>query len=80
VLITHIFPGGANAAAVRTLNASHEPQTAAIQWPGPIDQVKAADLDGNSLDTSCEHIAGPHGYWHYTFRPWEIATFRVAWK
>ena len=80
VLVTHVFPAGANAAAVRTLNASHEPQTAAIRWPGQIKQVNAADLDGNSLATSYEHSTGPRGYWHYTFRPWEIATFRVAWK
>jgi hypothetical protein len=80
VLITHVFPGGAGAAAVRTLNASCEPQTAAIRWPGQIKQVNAADLDGNSLDGSFEHSTGPRGHWNYTFRPWEIATFCVAWK
>ena len=80
VLITHVFPGEPGAAAVRTLNASHESQTAAIRWPGQIRQVNPADLDGNSLDIPCEHSTGPRGHWNYTFRPWEIATFRVAWK
>jgi len=80
VLITHVFPGGAGVAVVRTLNASHEPQTAAIRWPGPIKQAYTADLDGNILDTSCEHSTGPPGHWNYSFRPWEIATFRVACK
>jgi hypothetical protein len=51
-----------------------------IRWPGQIKQVNAADLDGNSLGTSCEHSTGPPGHWRYSFRPWEIATFRVAWK
>jgi|GEM_PF-1257175 len=80
VLITHVFPGDAGVAGVRILNATHEPQTAVIRWPGQIRQVNAADLDGNSLGTSCEHSTGPPGHWHYSFRPWEIATFRVAWK
>jgi len=80
VLITHVFPGGPGAAAIRTLNASHEPQTATIRWPGRVKQLNAADLHGNSLGTACEHSTGPCGHWRYTFHPWEIATFRVAWQ
>ncbi len=78
VLITHVFPADAGAVAVRTLNSSQESQAAAIRWPGQIKQVNIADLDGNRLDTSCTCSTGPGGHWSYTFRPWEIVTFRVA--
>ena len=78
VLITHVFPGGAGVVAVRTLNTTDEAQTAVIRWPGQIKHVSGADLDGNGLAPSCEHSPGPPGHWRYSFRPWEIATFRVA--
>ncbi len=80
VLITHVFPCGVGAAAVRTLNASSEPQTAVFQWPGRVKHVHASDLEGKPLTEEVLPRAGSPGAWKYTFRPWEIATFHVAWK
>lgn len=80
VLITHVFPCGAGAAAVRTLNASGEAQSATFHWPDRIKKVYAANLDGAPLGEPRAHANHPHGQWNHAFRPWEIATFRVTWK
>lgn len=78
VIITHVFPAGGNAAAVRVLNAHVESQSAAFNWPGTLGKVSLADLDGNAAADVSDVSPGAHGTWRYTFRPWEIATFRVT--
>lgn len=79
VLITHVFPGGQGATAVRMLNASHDAQEAVVAWPTAFESVTAADLEGNPLGGARRHSTDSRREWQYAFRPWEIATFRVAW-
>lgn len=77
VLITHVFPAGGGAVAVRALNASPERQNAVIAWPGGCSSVCEADLEGHRLPAAQGSIAGSRKHWARTFRPWEVATFHV---
>jgi len=76
-MITHVFPAGRGATAVRLLNASDSPQTAKVAWPSRFADVTAADLEGNPLDGAWRPDRETRPEWQYNFRPWEIATFRV---
>lgn len=78
VVITHAFSAGTDAVGVRLLNASNDSQTAAVAWPERFAGVSAADLDGNALSGGWRHTLDSRRQWQYTFRPWEIATFRVT--
>lgn len=82
VLITHAFPAGPDAVGVRMLNASKDAQTATVAWPDSFAGVMfagvmAADTEGNALSDGWRHAEASRNAWQYTFRPWEIATFRV---
>ena len=78
VLITHAFPAGPDAVGVRVLNASDKAQTATISWLAGFAAVAAADTEGNTLSDGWTHAGASRKEWQYTFRPWEIATFRVT--
>ena len=78
VLITHAFPAGLDAVGVRMLNASDRAHAATVAWPGGFDRVTAADVDGATLPDGWRHAGMSRHEWQYTFRPWEIATFRVG--
>ncbi len=79
VLITHVFPAGRGATAVRMLNASHEMQQAVVTLPGRFANVAVADLGGNGFQGAAYLPTDSNHQWHYEFRPWEIATFRMKW-
>lgn len=72
VLITHVFPSSENAMAVRLLNASNESQPATLRGPHGTKQALLADFEGNPIEPSRSI------QWPCSFRPWEIATFRVS--
>ena len=78
VVITHAFPAGPDAVGVRLLNASNAPRTATVAWPDSFGGVTAADTEGTPLADGWHHTGTSRHEWQYTFRPWEIATFRVS--
>ncbi len=78
LLITHLFPAADGAVAVRMLNASDKAQTATVTWPGGFAAVAAADTEGNRLADGWAHAGASRTEWQCSFRPWELATFRVS--
>ncbi len=77
VVVTHVFPAGQRASAVRAFNASPENQDAEIGWPRGFRSVALAGLDGRVLDGARSCSRGSRGKWQYQFRPWQVATFQV---
>ena len=77
VVLNHVFPLEDGAVGVRALNASDAPQVCLFKGPQAASEVAAADLDGHAPPNSWRTQIGPKNEWTYSFRPWEIATFRA---
>jgi len=60
-----------------TRRRSSTPRCSANREPGVLLR-NSADTEGNTLADGWTHAGTSRHEWQYTFRPWEIATFRVT--